>query len=1023
LLDFLAPNKAIFRRLLLVIFVIAETSIGVGALERTQPLGQLYHTAWNARNRLHGRVAALAQTTDGFLWVGTSDGLYRFDGVFLEEFKPEVGVLPAKSISALLAAPDDGLWIGYEKGGASFLKSGKVINYSERDGFPVSQVRSFARDEDGNVWAAVKGGFARLGADGWRRVHAEWNYPNRSARALLLDRQGTLWVAGETQIFFLPRGARKFQALEITTGVVPTLAQAPDGTIYFYDHGQHATRCFRPPLDPRAGALPRIRIEANSLLVDRDGSLWLAGTGLFRISSPDRLLEKTVRPSSPGVEKITKAQGISSDDVNVLFEDREGNIWVGTGAGLDRFRHRNLSWFPLQPTADNISLVAADNGKVLAGSNGYKTLPMVLLPDETAMPGSQQFVITTYRAPNGTIWISAFDKLMRWQKGAFVGIPPPEQIKKILQTPKRKQPMVVSSITTDSIGALWVSIGGCGEFQLSNGVWRFVTVLKQHPDWAANFAYTDGEGRIWFSFGDQIAGIDHGKTRSFSATDGLTVGPFNVVAGLGNVIWVGGESGLAFLQGDRFHTVEADDGTDFGPVKGIVIKPDGGVWLNSGPGIIHIPEKEVRHVLQRADYRVRYDLYDVVTDLPEPLERSEVYASGAIEATDGTLWFPTLGGVVRVDPVYIYKNPLPPPVSIRSIVADGRSYSPYAPASLPPLIKNLRIDYTALNLSIPERVRFRFKMDGVDTGWQDVGARRQAFYTKLRPGQYRFHVIACNNDGVWNETGATLDFTIAPAWYQTIWFLTVCIIAGMLGLWAIHRLRVAAISKAMNARFNERLAERTRIARELHDTLLQTIHGSKLVADNALDGIDDRGQMRGAMKQLSVWLGQAVEEGRAALNSLRTSTVQKNDLAEALKRVTENGFVPKTMAVTVSVNGEAREMHAIARDEVYRIAYEAIHNACVHSHATRVLVELTYAEDLKVRVNDNGVGIDPLIVQEGRKEHFGLQGMRERAERIKGKLTIASSAESGTTITLVVPGRMIFQKTPATDHTPASEEE
>src|SRR5215472_3602922 len=214
LLDFLAPNKAIFRRLLLVIFVTAETSIGVGALERTQPLGQLYHTAWNARNGLHGRVAALAQTTDGFLWVGTSDGLYRFDGVLLEEFKPEVGALPVKSISALLAAADDGLWIGYEKGGASFLKSGKVINYSERDGFPISQVRSFARDEDGNIWAAVVGGFARLEADGWRRVREEWNYPNRSARALLLDRQGTLWVAGETQISFLPRGARKFQTLE-----------------------------------------------------------------------------------------------------------------------------------------------------------------------------------------------------------------------------------------------------------------------------------------------------------------------------------------------------------------------------------------------------------------------------------------------------------------------------------------------------------------------------------------------------------------------------------------------------------------------------------------------------------------------------------------------------------------------------------------------------------------------------------------------------------------------------------------
>jgi len=356
-----------------------------------------------------------------------------------------------------------------------------------------------------------------------------------------------------------------------------------------------------------------------------------------------------------------------------------------------------------------------------------------------------------------------------------------------------------------------------------------------------------------------------------------------------------------------------------------------------------------------------------------------------------------------------YKNPMPPPVHVEGLLADGKSYSPASPITLGPLTRDIRIDYTALSFVLPQRMGFRYMLEGRDSGWQDPGLRRQAFYSDLRPGSYRFRVIASNNDGVWNKTGATLDFKVAAAWYQTIWFRSLCFIAGLLLLWAIYRLRVRRIAGAMKARFDERLAERTRIARDLHDTLLQTIQGSKLVADDALSATTDLSHMRQAMEKLSAWLGRATAEGRAALNSLRTSTTEVNDLAEAFRRALEECRIHSSMEVSLSVSGQIQEMHPIVRDEIYRIGYEAIRNACVHSQATQLSVELFYGQDLTLRINDNGTGIDPDFVNRGKPGHFGLQSMRERTARIVGKFSVESSTGSGTGVTLTVPGGIIYR--------------
>jgi signal transduction histidine kinase len=664
----------------------------------------------------------------------------------------------------------------------------------------------------------------------------------------------------------------------------------------------------------------------------------------------------------------------------------------------------------LPDSVNNLTLIAGDNGQVWVGSRGHQEWALARVPDGKEVANAPQNVKTAYRAPDGAIWIGAKDTFLRWEGGPFINIPPPAEIQKLVRSPNSRDPFTVSAITKDSSGTMWVSVGGLGEFQLKDGVWKFTEVLRDHPDWAPSFAYTDSADRVWLTYGDRVAVIERGVARTFAAEQGLTIGPFNIVTGRDQQVWVGGESGLAFFQGDRFHTLEAADGTRLDSITGIIVAPSDGLWLSAGPGIVHIPEREVQQALQQVDYKVNYELFDLVSDLPEQVQKGRaVYSSSAIQGTDGRLWFATHGGIALVNPTAIFRNPLPPPVVIRAVIADQKSYSTFAAASLPPLTKSLQIDYTALSLSIPARVRFRYKLEGWDKEWQEAGARRQAFYTNLGPGNYVFRVIAANNDGVWNEQGASIAFSVAPAWYQTLGFRILCVGLFLSIVWAMYRFRVRQVAAAISARFDERLTERIRLAQEIHDTFLQTVQGSKMVADNALEMPPDPERMRRAIQQLSVWLGQATQEGRAALNSLRSSTTERNDLAEALRCVTQHIVVPSSMTINSSVMGHSRDMHPIVRDEVYHIAYEAIRNACAHSEASLVSVELKYGRDLVVRVKDNGKGIHPSIIAEGKRGHFGLQGMRERAGRIRSKLTFESSATSGTEVTLLVPGDIVFR--------------
>jgi signal transduction histidine kinase len=385
------------------------------------------------------------------------------------------------------------------------------------------------------------------------------------------------------------------------------------------------------------------------------------------------------------------------------------------------------------------------------------------------------------------------------------------------------------------------------------------------------------------------------------------------------------------------------------------------------------------------------------------------FVAGA-RSPDGRLWFANGVSLQVVDPDRVGRNRIPPPVHIEQVVADRTAYSAQNALRLPPLTRDVEIDYVGLSFVAPQKVRFRYRLDGRDDTWQEPGGRRQAFYTDLRPGTYRFRVIASNNDGVWNEEGASLEIVIAPAWYQTRAFLMLSILLGTLAVWAAYRMRMRQVAGALTARFDERLAERTRMARDLHDTLLQTVQGSKMVADTAMDRPEDAPALMRALQQVSAWLGQASEEGRATVKALRTSTTERNNLAEAFQRAIEDCQRQGALEASLTVTGDAREMHPVVRDELYRIGYEAIRNACTHSRGSRLDIALGYGHDLTMRIADDGIGMDVMMAERGKEGHFGLPGMRERAARIGAALSVNSAPGTGTAISVTVPGRAVFRQ-------------
>jgi len=727
----------------------------------------------------------LAQTSDGYLWLGSPDGLYRFDGVVFEHYKPEAGdPFPAHTVSSLLALPNGDLWIGFSSGGVSLLRHGTASNYSVHEGMPNGVIWSFAQDREGTIWAATVNGLLRLEGNRWKLVGKDWNFPGKSAYTVFLDDQGTLWASTEDTLVFLPLGANRFQPTGIRTGLVMQIATAPNGKLWMAE----TTRSVRPiPLSDKRQPPEETEVKVGSqgLLFDRDGALWITslGDGLRRSAAPE-MLKGQINELSPGteIESFTAKDGLSDDVIRPILQDREGNIWVGSNSGLDRFHKTNLVPVPFPFKLYPPVWVAGDAGDVWVEVTGA----MIRIHGQDmvrSLPFPTDAARFAYRDPSGAIWWFGSRAIYRNDAGRYT---------KLALPPSYPKPNLQDRIqaTEDGSGTLWLSAKKAGMFYRKNGVWHRLESASEFAALTPMAAFTDWMGRAWFGYegGTIIQLKDENIQRVFPAADS-PAGSVTAIEGRGDHIWVAGQLGLAFFDGNRFRRIIPPYAETFGPVRAVEEDSNGSVWLTERRGIIEIEAGEIQKFLSDSSYRVKYRIFDSFDGLQGTIEGT-VSNSNAIQGTDGRLWFLASKGIVWVDPANISTNALPPPVSIRSVSADGRQAGTLTNLILAPGTTELQISYTALSLTVPEKVRFRYRLEGVDKDWQDAGTRREAFYTRLGPGKYHFRVIACNSDGVWNEEGARLNFAIAPAWYQTIWFRGLYILAFIAIVWATYQLRV-----------------------------------------------------------------------------------------------------------------------------------------------------------------------------------------------------------------------------------------
>jgi signal transduction histidine kinase/ligand-binding sensor domain-containing protein len=957
-----------------------------GSPDRYQALDQMHHTAWTAKDGLVGLPNALAQTRDGFLWIGTSDGLFRFDGLRFERYQPAEGALFAVAVSCLGASPDGGLWVGHTRGGATFIAAdGRAVQHPPRGEMPVGTVRSIVVDQDGAVWLAAVGGLDRFANGRWERMRKEWNYPYLSAWSLFLERDGTLWVgaASPDRIAFLPKGSRRFVDAGLAASSL-SFTQLADSVVAYVPVVDEIVGGIRRHPD-RAEALPPIaRAPSLAVTLDADGGLWIPGDKLMRV----RLPAGNRPPASPLVptERFTEREGFSGRISRQVLIDREGSVWTISDGGLDRFRRRNLTWTVDTTLSLETGLIADAGGKVW---QILSETPFIRgVDDGMTVPGAPQVLPYASLDQRGAVWLSSSTGMFRWGDGSFTQIPPPLELRSA-----NTQFAPIAS-TGDRSGLLWVSVNGYGVYTLEAGRWTH----RKNPDRSPLAARTTSDDRVWLAYRDTVDLIQGDTVRSFTAADGLDITPLVTMGTREREVWVGGERGAAVFDGTRFHRVRFAGGADVGTVSSILATPQG-VWLGTSAGIVHLSSDQADRMVAEPGYPARYDLLDVEADLPEPLRAvnlSRVPQGSAVDR-HGVVWFLTQRGVARVDPRLIIRNPVPPPVVIRTVTADDSAWIPRGRVVIPPRTRTLRIEYTALSLVNPERMHFRYRLLGWEQAWHESGNRREALYTDLRPGPYTFQVAASNNDGVWNETGAVLEFRVTPAWFQTWWFRTLIALTLLSIAAGVYRARVRRLAAGMAARFNERLAERNRIARELHDTLLteMTAVAMRLDAASTTVGRDDNPSA--VLASVRDQARRAIAEARRAVMALREAGGEESPLGVRLKVAADEIFDNSEVQCTVECAGEACRYPAPVESELLRIALEAMTNARRHARCRSVQVSCAYGRDeVRLRVQDDGVGFDPLAA--ARNGHFGLAGMRERASVISARLTLESAPGRGTLV-------------------------
>ncbi len=995
------PNsRRTLRKLLISISKTAAALLMIGFLghegaaqSHTPSLQERFHQRWTATDGAPG-IRSMTQGDDGYLWIGTDHGLFQFDGVTFvaSQTTPKNDVL-TRTISVVSALPGGGVWIGYESGGASFLKNGHLDTYSIQEGLSSGSINAFAKDKRGDIWAASQYGIARFHGSRWEDVGPHWQYPHDYPNNVFADSRGTIWTSTMAGLSFRRKGEERFIEADPHRLQNVDFSESPDGTVWLASvtGSVRAITTRDGEYTPYGKVFP---LRSEGIHIDRDGALWISTVdqGLYRITTPEES-GTDARRLGPS-DHVGAQDGLTSEYAFQVIQGREGESWIATAKGLDEFREAPLRAIKLLRKSTWESMVTDPSGTLMIASERFAKVERdVAVP----MQGGPSNVECVYRDPSGDIWLGSSSQLWRLAGSRFLAQPLPPGFD--------KNPHVIQAMTMGRDNALWVSYLRDGVYRFKNGKWDHSGAVPRLSGAPANSMLTDSSGHLWFGYVDNhVVLIADGHQTSFGPDQGLAIGSVGSILEIDQRIWVAGTSGLQFMDRGRFRSLCLADADDLRGVAGMAIGQDGALWLNTATGVIQIPSREIKHVLGDPQYKAvanRFSYLDGLTGNPDQPHHHPTVISGR----DGRLYFAIQGSVVWLTPMEQTRNLLPPPVWILSATADGTSFREPTTVTLPARTKTLIIDYTATSILIPQRVGFRYRLDGIDSEWQEAGTRREALYSRLPPGHYRFRVIACNNDGVWNQAGAGFNLLIPPAFTQSAGFLALCSIAGLALLWLLYCVRIHQVTQQVKSHLYARVSEREQIARGLHDTFLQGVQSVLLAFHTATKHLKGDDRSRELLDKAFLQSAQVMLEGREIILNLRGEGTDAEDLSHSLSVV--GAELSKTQATIFNlvVNGRSCPLNPIVRDEIYRIAREAISNAFHHATADKIEVELTYGiEQLSLSIRDNGSGIDPTILSAGfREKHWGLPGMRERAKLIGAELDLWSQPKAGTEWELRIP--------------------
>jgi signal transduction histidine kinase/ligand-binding sensor domain-containing protein len=982
------------RHLPAVGILLACVASPAAALDANARITQYVHTAWRVQEGAFDAAPnAVTQTSDGYIWIGTNSGLLRYDGV---RFAP--WTLPAsKTLSAIISlqtSSNGTLWIGTSTGLFSW-KDNRLQRHVP------GRINSIVEDRKGRIWVArtrvqgPSGGLCEVLPSEVKCFGGEDQPIPPTASALFEDARANLWIGSSSQLtrrtdtstqVYFKKQLEPFRGLSAIESIAATADGSVWATVPLKGFGLHQITGDGSPIKVSLEGIDTTQI--TTLFMDRERSLWMTtrNSGIYRIFGKR-------------IDHFRAEDGLSSNVVTNVYQDKEGNIWLATSKGLDCFRDSRVMTFS---TSEGLkadlasSLLATPDGSVWIGNSGSLDVLRGNTVNSIAIPG--QGVTSLWQDRSGRLWVGVDRLLTIYDQGRFQTVNRPDG-----------GPLGIAvAITEDREQNIWVSVVGPNPKLFRIHGLRVQEEIDPGRVPTPRLLAADPGGGIWLSITKgKLGRYRNGKLESFQLTQdesqlqGLSVGADGSV-------WASTRNGLYRWKDGQIKALTSRNGLPCDSIHNSIRDNQNNLWLYTKCGLIAITDAELERWWQQPDTRIETRILDVLDGArPGP----STFQPAASKSPDGRLWFVNDAVVQMVNPQSaLERHGTSLPIYVEQVRADRRDYPASAPVKLPAQTRDIEIGYTALSYAIPQKVRFRYKLSRRDLDWQDADTRRTVLYSDLPPGQYRFQVIATTGDGTWNAPGASLDFEIAPAYYQTPWFQIACTALFLAGLWALYRYRLSQIAHEFNVRLEERVSERTRIARDLHDTLLQSFQGLMLRLQVVQDLLPE-GRAKQELEQSLQRADQAIAEGRNAVYDLRSSATISNELAQAVKALGEELVTPESASFRLVVEGTSRELHPIVRDEFYSIAREALRNAFKHAKAQHVEAEITYTDRmLRLRVRDDGTGIAADVLQQGRSGHFGLRGMRERAEQIGGKLDIWNGPKTGTEIELSLDGSIAYRE-------------